>query len=337
MRKTLAALIAVLICLPGRVSAQDSDERRVQILGLNSEEGDDDFARGLSLAFRMAAMNHPRWNVNENAVLLSQMRLAHGCDAGSVTPVNCYAQIAESVEADLLISGHVQRSSGDADNFEYIVNFELFDARTQRVTTVLRRFSRQASDAELANQFREVLRELMRNVEEVSVDSSSDAPDVRLAAPEEATPTGSPSSGYAPGQFGYLGWVSTGLAVVSAAVMVGGMTHLDSLNGDEMYTAYRRSVPVTLNGVELNACEEARSGNSWGASESEVEHIRSVCDQGETWEAAQYVFLTTTMVFAASAVIFHLLDLTSGDDGSDISLRPSVGPDGGGLSIIGSF
>jgi len=340
MDKYLTALMAVFLLLPSFASAQEGGSLRVQILDFHSVDGDDDFSRGLSVAVRMAAMSHEEWSVSDRSITLAQIALSNseGCTTSVPVPVPvaCYVQLAESLDTDVIITGIISRSSGSEDDFEYIVNLDVFDARSGELAgQVSTQFPRvNTSNSDIAARFSRVLRQLM-----AQVDDSAEEEPVRLEGPDPNPTPATNDDGYQPTLFGHLGWVAVGLTVVSAGLMIGSMAHLNSLNEDDAYHAYRLRVPVRMNGVTLNACNEARTGSSWGATDEEVAHAASVCDEGDAWETAQYVFIGTTVVFGLAAGVLHLLDgLFQGmREMRGIAIAPSIGPDHGYLGVTGRF
>ncbi len=114
-----AALTGVL--LPSAALAQG-----VNVLGLQSLEGDDEFARNLTGALRYAVGQIPEWTLAAEEVTLSQMLLVHGCDSPTAV---CLGQIANSLGAEKLVYGTVQRSSRGS-SYRFQVSLGLFDART---------------------------------------------------------------------------------------------------------------------------------------------------------------------------------------------------------------
>lgn len=338
MNLNMAAVFAALLLAPSIVSAQN-ERPTLQILDFRSVEGDDDFARGLSVAVRMAAMSHDEWSVSERSVALVQVTLVHADVCSDTAPsAACYARIAEATSADILLTGIITRSSSDSENFDYIVNIDVFDARSGSIVGHLSSTFRrvQVSSNDLAIQLSGLLRELMRSVgrEEQDLGAELIDPPFGEGLPPVSGEPVSRSRGNGPGVYTALGWTSLGLTIVSAAVMVGGMAHLNSLNDNASYHAYRLRVPGRVDGIALNACAEARSGNDWGASPEELMAVNDVCGQANTWETLQYVFLGTTLAFAAATAAFFAIGLT-GDE--SLALVPSVGPEHGYVSLTGRF
>ncbi len=131
-RSKLSALsklgaLALLAVPTWHAQAQADDS--VAVLGIRSIEGDDDFARALTISLRRATSRVPGWRPNEADVSLAQMSLAHGCDQPDGA---CMAAIASDLEADRVIYGTVRRTaSGDRYNFAVALHF--FNASTNRI------------------------------------------------------------------------------------------------------------------------------------------------------------------------------------------------------------
>jgi hypothetical protein len=334
-RMIVGMLIACL--MPSAVAAAQDEEPsglRVQILDYQSIEGDDDFARGLSLAVRMASMSRPGLRVSERSVTLQQMRLAHECGDSFTPTVDCYARIAETMSVDIVITGVVQRSSEDPDSYEYLVLSEVFDARSGEIVgTVRSRFARADANAEIASQFSRVLGELLARIE---------TGDAEIIAPPWNEPfsrstSSRPARG--PSLLTVSGGVFLGFAAITAAIAIGGGVHLNGLADDPTYHAYRLRVPSAVNGAALNVCNEARRGSAWTAdgsvNESELAHVRDICDQAVAWEVAVPILWAGTGILAAAGGVLLILGLTDGS--GSVAFTPSVGPDHAYLELSGSF
>lgn len=98
----------------------------VLVLGLRSVEGDDAVALKLSNALRGASEKVSGWHVRDQAVSLTQMSLAHGCDDVDAL---CLADIAKALNTDLLLFGTMRRSTASKDS-GWSVRIESFDRRT---------------------------------------------------------------------------------------------------------------------------------------------------------------------------------------------------------------
>ncbi|MEM9860691.1 MAG: PEGA domain-containing protein [Myxococcota bacterium] len=124
------ALFALQLLAAQSAAAQ---QESVYVLGLRSVEGDDEFARELSGAIRVAAGGVPGWAVSPDEVSLSQMTMVYGCDDPNT---ECMASIAEELSADKVIYGTVRRS-GTGDDFSFGLSLYLFDRASGSLTDQL--------------------------------------------------------------------------------------------------------------------------------------------------------------------------------------------------------
>ena len=93
--------------------------------------------------------------------------------------------------------------------------------------------------------------------------------------------------------------------------------------------------------TQVDVCVEAGRGSNFGTVEpSLVRHVQELCDAADVWEPLQYLFAGLTL---ASGGLGTYLLLTADDDESDasddtqLSVRPSFGATGGGLSATLQF
>lgn len=263
----------------------------------------------------------------------------------------CAARVALRLNSDYVILGRMQSTSareGDTDP-QLIVDIDLFEATSQELYATAVEHSPPLSmlrhQDDLNAFVHALVRELMENVAQndvrhgrVAQSGSSNQSEVQPSRDERLPPSG-PS--YHPSLLGYLGWGATGLTVVSAVFMIGSMVYVNSLGDDAVYNAYRASVPSAMDDNQLNVCQEARAGNAWGASDADLARVRSICDQGETWETIQFVAIGGTVIFGLASVVLHIMELTgqerSSREQARVTLVPSLGPDHGYVSLAGTF
>lgn len=122
----LAAVSIVWLLSAGTTRADST----VLVLGLRSVEGDDAIALKLSTALRKKARGVSAWHLREQAVTLTQMSLAHGCDEVDAV---CLADIAKALSTDMLVFGSVRRASASADS-GWTARIEVFDQRKGAIT-----------------------------------------------------------------------------------------------------------------------------------------------------------------------------------------------------------
>ncbi len=355
MFKFAVAVFSLFLLTPSMSSAQE--ERLVAVLPFTGSAYEalslGELPRELTEAVQHEINLLPGWRASISQYTAEQLQEEFGCrDLRGET--ECAVRIALRLNSGYLVYGRIQNASSreGETNPRLIVSLDLFEAAGQELYATAVEHSPSLSmlrhEDDLNAFIHALVRELMENVTQSdarhgrSVQLASS--DVRESRAGETRPSRdarlSPGDhGYRPSVFGYLGWGATGLTIVSAAFMIGSMVYVNSLGDDAVYNAYRASVPVAMDGNHLNVCQEARAGNAWGASDQELSHARSTCDQGETWETAQYVALGGTIVFGLTAVVLHIIDLTTGQGGSRDTprLTLSIGPDHGYVSLAGTF
>jgi len=89
---------------------------------LRSIEGDDDVAHDMTRALRAAVEAAVSWQASDREVSMTQMALAHGCDEVDAA---CLAQIAESLEADIVVYGTLRRTSAKTE-YDYELGLSMF-------------------------------------------------------------------------------------------------------------------------------------------------------------------------------------------------------------------
>lgn len=101
------------------------------VLGLRSLEGDDEFANSMTDALREAARSVKDWHLLDRAVSMAQMTLAHNCEEINVT---CLTEIADGLQADLIVFGTVRRTAG-RPKFDYEITASLFNNTTHAIAS----------------------------------------------------------------------------------------------------------------------------------------------------------------------------------------------------------
>ncbi|MEM9188812.1 MAG: PEGA domain-containing protein [Myxococcota bacterium] len=114
----------------GLAGLPDVAAAEVAVLGLQSVEGDDEFAANMTGALRYAVAEFNGWDVNEREMSLAQMMLLSGCDSPDDA---CLAQIASTMQVEQVVYGTVRRSGG-GPNFRFQLEVKVFDAAAGEVT-----------------------------------------------------------------------------------------------------------------------------------------------------------------------------------------------------------
>lgn len=130
MRRTskLGLTMSVLVATMA-TSVPASAQGGTVVLGLRSVEGDDALANKLTDSLRRSAKQNTSWRVSPREVSLAQMSLVHGCEEPDAS---CLTDIALGLEADKLVYGTLQHTSGE-DDVRYRVTVQLFERAAGRI------------------------------------------------------------------------------------------------------------------------------------------------------------------------------------------------------------
>ncbi len=332
-------------------------QTNVTVLGIRSVEGDDEFARNLTGALRHAASQVPDWQVSEAQISLSQMSLAHGCDEPDAA---CMAEIAGDLEAQRVIYGTVRRTSV-GDQYNFALTLYLFDADAGQIARSVtdnishlhqdiddlrdnaRRYVARLAGLAMHGSLRvdvepedamvridgedagqadggvftaTELTEGRHSIEITADGHQSFRASVTVVADQEAAVEAhlEEVGGGGPA----LPWPAIGTlsgAGLFAILTIWSMAKISSLGNDSRYNDFRDNVPMSL-----NACTEARNGNAYG-DDLNLARAASVCNQADTLEILQYVFLGLTVASAGVGTWLLLRDSGAESDSEGMALR----------------
>lgn len=148
----------------------------VSVLGVRSLDGEDALARKVSQALRTAVREHSEFQVSDRDVSLAQLALAHGCDEPDPS---CLGSIAETLAADRLIYGSMERSGSDLRLalFSFDSTYGKVDGKLER-----RIPSAELGDGRLAGTLSELVKQLLtaRSAGTVAVVGDQPGASVRL-------------------------------------------------------------------------------------------------------------------------------------------------------------
>ena len=382
MRRRFAALsvlcAALSASLAAPVAAQDVT---AMVLGIRSVEGDDDFARNLTGSLRHAASQVPGWSVSDAEVSLSQMSLAHGCDepdaacmaeiAGDLDSqriiygtvrrtgageeysfaLTLYLFNAESGQIEQSLTDTIPRIHSDIDDLRpYARRYITQLADLQQVGRIRVETTAGATvsvDGEVAGTADAtgifVAQEVPvgRRTVEVSAEGRQGfRASVTVVADQEAEVAATldevvDTSGG--GSLPWAGLATLGGSAVFAILTIWTWAKINGLSDDADYDTYRRLVPVGN-----NVCSDISAGTTYGAPDDVFRGAGNVCDQADTLEILQYVFLGAAV--AAGAVgTWLVLSHDGGDDseatasGTRLRLGSRVDRHGGAVSATLSF
>ena len=155
----------------------------------------------------------------------------------------------------------------------------------------------------------------------------------------------------------WLGWTLVGVGAVAAAGLVVSWTQIVRINNDDRLERYSGDVAAS-NQLELadarrenrepelfdDFCVPASRGipYSFFNQPDKFGEVQSLCDEADTWELLQYVFLGTAVAAGGTGVV---LLLTSGSGHGDtastelprFALTPQVGPERAGMQATFRF
>jgi hypothetical protein len=311
-------------------------QKSVSVLGLMSEDGDDELAAKLTSAVRRQASREPGWHVAPSGPSLSQLSMAFDCELRSP---KCLREMTANLGMDLIVYGTLHREGAAVD-----VEVGLFDVYATRSLTLAH--ASVAIDSEAA-ELQRAAAVLVAGL--LGREAPADAPGSATAAlgvpaETEPEPTAPPLADDEPRESRSSGnntarWVGfslLGVAGVSAVMTVVSWALVGSATGDETFKEYRYAIGATDLPVE-DSCVEADAGRDYGLSASDFAEVQDVCAKGKTWQTLQYVFLGTALATGAAGAIV-LLTQGGGDKASAharagrLALWPAFDRRGGSLT-----
>lgn len=157
----------------------------------------------------------------------------------------------------------------------------------------------------------------------------------------------------------WLGWTLVGVGAASAVGTVLSWTQIVRINNDDRLERFS-AVVAKYNQDELararnegeeptlydDFCEPAKQGLPFDGefmdNDAKFQEVQGLCNDADTWEALQYVFLGTAVVAGGAGIV---LLLTAGDGGEEsaaseprrFALTPQLNPDRAGLTATFRF
>lgn len=299
-RQLAILLVLFFVALPVMASAQ-SASAPVVVLGINSVDGDDEVSRSVTLVLRQA-LSLRGYSVSDRDISLSQAQQVTRCLDLDIV---CLDLVAESLSTSALVFGTMHRVNTDVEQ-EIEVELHYFDLHAHRIVAhYTGRLAINPIDemvTALAQVAASALTEHLR--------TSTDAPPV-ATVPHHATEPRTAPSAY------NRAWIGWGLIGLGAALMVADVpvwVRLGDMNADPSLLDYRYRLGTGTSDV----CIDASAGD----------RIRSLCSEGSTLEALQYVFLALGLVSAGTGATL----LATG-----VLVSPSVSIDRATLTVSGAF
>ncbi|QQR90537.1 MAG: PEGA domain-containing protein [Myxococcales bacterium] len=385
MSRVFYSAFFLLLILGGTVLPSKSQAKgrpQIAVLGIQSMEGDDDYAHRLSIALRSKATQVSEWNVLRLNSSIQQLSLAHGC---TNTDNGCLTAIARSLGVDTIIYGILRRSNHSGD-FDFLLSLQVFSLATRHIEFSINRtispyetksgnvdklaaecIAQLVERPNLGSIAVEVLNTNKAEVrisgnlllssngkdftagqtpigkhklvvsapgyetleKEIEVDSHEQT-QVRVTLIKSDSSSG--SSDTASSELVWLGWGSIALGGVFLGLSGYSMLRLYTIDHDADLVAYRE-----LPGLgSQDVCQAAANGfvPSGNASEIDVQRVTSLCDEADTLEVLQYVFLGLGIAGVGAGITMLVINAQD-DDHKDNSLsdereatfalQPSVG------------
>lgn len=333
IRQMFLTFLLCLIVFPATASAQS-----IHVLGINSIEGDDDLARNLTNALR-TSLSEQGCHVDPRDISLTQMTLSVDPEGSSLCnqiDVQCLDSIAQHLSTGSLVFGIMHRVFTDVGQ-EVEVELHYYDRLERRIishytTRISLTTSPEALEAIADTAAPELIRCVRSESPEVTVDEDEVDPRPARSAPvvsDDFPELAQPSAG---SNNEWVGWslIGLGAALVLADIPV--WVRINDINNDPSYRDYRYRLAFGSGG---DACSNASDGNilpvhglSVPDAMQQVGHVRSLCSEGATLEALQYVFLSLGLASAGTGAALLL---------SGVLVTPSVSADRATITISGSF
>ncbi len=308
----LARLVAPAPVAPVIPVAATGENRIVTLLGLETADGDDNLALVLTKSLRTYASEVHGWSLSSPEINLGMFMATNHCDSPTPECLRAAAVNPDSgATGDIIIFGRLRRI-GEGEAMRMHLELALFDATAGRIT------HRVSRDMTVENIMTSATRSTI--AEESITQLTSDA-----VLSEETPVPGNPHRALEIG-----GGIMIGVGAVSAvlAVVFGAMA-VDA-NGDARFTAYRESWDATL---VPDVCAVATNDPS-----AEGRYADGRCSDAATYELLTPVFwgLAGGLVTAGVFMLWHPT-LSSDTESPSLTLLPSFGPNGGGLSATARF
>jgi hypothetical protein len=326
-----------VVCAVLALSAGSTRAQRptIAVLGVASEEGDDDLAADITAALRAEVESDASVRLSSSRASLSQMTMLQDCD---IVEADCRMRVGKAVNADQVLYGGLRRAGRNHE-----VELHLFETQDGRDTQARRALpGGDTSDAALAVHARALLAALRGESapEPAPLPPGDDGPPPVATVTPDVAPlehteidTSEPEAAGEPSTNDWLGYTLLGTAAVSAGLTVFSWTQIKAAETDGDFVAYGEAVYVRAPTVK-DVCEEADAGATYGVSMETLAGAGSACDKGQTFDVLQYVFLGATLVSAGLGA-YLLLDDDGGDGSGSRALpvRAQLGRDGGLVSV----
>jgi len=312
----LARLIAPLPTTPEAITAEAST---AVILGLDSTDGDDEFANVLTNALRAVAAHSTRWTFDAREVSLANAMLGFACEEPMIPDADCLGRMAShegrGFGADQMVFGTLHRV-GEGASLRMVLELSLFDARVHRVT---RGFSMELTVEEIMT-----ISDRERIAAEciARLTSTQEAGDP-LIAHRYPTPVDQvlpvpvhPASSGGGFDLEYVAWPLIGIAGASLVLEIVSWAMIGNVQSDPDFMALRASYGAGTG----NVCNQAPTGMPGDA------HAHSLCGTASDWENVEIAFGVIGGAALAGGLTTLILDLMGGhqDERTALRITPQV-------------
>ena len=319
----LAGAWGVLLVVGGLSSGAEA--QTAAVLGLQSLEGDDDFAAELTVALREEATHTLDWTFSGEEVSLAQVLLVERC---SMASDRCLSRAGQALDVDLLVFGMVRRSA-PGRRYDFEVTLSVFDVNAETVVGT--------TSGEI-----ERGRGVPQNLRASAIEylgALGDQISLEHGAPGTETDHPGPLESQEPetddvdnGIPNWLVWTLMSAAVVAGAVQTVAWVRANRA-GDTLV-----SLPDAEPVRRLQQTMPDQGGHACNFAEVPAD-VEEICDDASTWSTVTYVTLPLTILLTAAAVSLLVVDatdvLSEGSDDMELSLSPWVGPrQGGGQATL---
>lgn len=325
----------------------------IVVLGLTSLEGDDTFATNLSGALRQAASQVRGWTVSDRDVPLSQLELATGCDASELS---CVQQIANTVGAQRLVYGTIQRQDQGGGRFDFVIRIHLYDTASNSIIRSLEEHlpSSRSDIDDLREPARRYATTLAEGAGTATTGGGGLPPEGQEvgsgggetgsgSGDEQTGPVGGEQSSGGGDDIGRLNWPAFALLLVGVGSAVAWIVAgLDAQANMDTVQQFRTSTPAPMPAVgetDLSICNPRNVEANTMGDPTRREAINGAC--GSPAEILQFVFMGTAIVAGAAGIGLlaanGFISPAPNEDRVQIRLRPRVGLNGGSLGLELNF
>lgn len=290
MRKIGVLVMFVLITFPAMAVAQSAP---MVVLGINSIDGDDEVSRNTTRHLR-EALDLRGFDVSDRDISLAQAQQVIRCLDLNIA---CLDQIAESLGTNAFVFGTMHRVNTDVDQ-EIEVELHYFDFAEHRSTAhYTGRFALAPTSEALSAM--------------ATIAATALTEHLQTTVPPHAV-----RQTHAPASYNrsWIGWSLIGLGAALMVADIPVWVRLGDMNKDPSLLDIRYRLGAGTSDVCVNA--------------SASDHVRSLCSEGSTLEALQYVFLALGAVSAGLGATL----LATG-----VLVSPSISADRASLTVTSTF